>query len=307
MVHVQTFNIMIYNKDLYPFQSRWVEIDKHRIHYIDEGQGQVILFSHPALASSFMYREFIRILSKNFRCIALDYPGFGLSSDDPKEKYSIATQSYILSKFIDKLELTDIVGLGHDTGGPSLFKLVADEPDRFRGLILTDTLIFPTKEYGRIHKMLGVVGSGPFQWLNAWTNLIIRLMLRFGIPTRKLTKPEKNQYASLFSTPHKRRRITQMLVSLKQHQTFMEQIKTAFTRQLNAMPLLLIYGEKDPVNQLGIPQRIKAMTQHTELYLIKGEGHFPHEGQPEEMSQLMSQWLHTNIPQSKSSQLQPIK
>jgi haloalkane dehalogenase len=56
-----------------------MRIDDNDIHFIDEGQGQTILFCHPPIASSFMYRNMIKSLSKNFRCVALDFPGFGLS------------------------------------------------------------------------------------------------------------------------------------------------------------------------------------------------------------------------------------
>ena len=284
----------MYNKNLYPFQSHWVKIEGHNIHYIDEGQGQVLLFSHAALGSSFMYRNFIKVLNSAYRCIALDYPGFGLSEDKAGEQYSIVTQSEVLRQFIEKLQLDDIIGLGHDTGGPSLFKVAADMPERFAALILTDTLIFPTKEYRRIHTMLSMAGSRLFQFVNAHTNFLTRLTFSKGVPTRTLTKEELEQYRTLFNTPQKRRRITELLYSLRQNPDFMHAIKSAFEQQLNTIPTLLIYGEKDPVTQLGVPQRIRSILQNAELYLIGGEGHFPHEGQPQQMSGIIHYWI-TNL------------
>ena len=282
---------MNYNQELFPFERKWVEIDAHQIHYVDEGQGQVILFSHAPLGSAFMFRRFIKLLSRSYRCIALDYPGFGLSSDTPSEAYSIVTQSKVLAQFIQKLDLRHVIALGHDTGGASLFKVAADHPDWFKGLILTDTVIFPTSQYPKIHKMLNVVGSKFFQTLNAWTNLLVRLTFSKGVPTRKLLKEELAQYRALFDTGQKRRRITELLYSLRQEEACMRSIQAGFERQLNATPALLVYGADDPVAQMGIPARIHAMLQNVELFFIPKEGHFPHEGQPENMAEIIDQWM----------------
>src|SRR2546421_8574378 len=71
------------DEQLYPFQSHFVEIDGNRIHYIDEGTGPTLLFLHPGVGWSFIYRDIIKELRGHFRCVALDLPGFGLSSATP--------------------------------------------------------------------------------------------------------------------------------------------------------------------------------------------------------------------------------
>lgn len=48
--------------DLYPFESRWYERDGYRVHYIDEGGGQPLLFLHGNPTFSFVYRDVIRQL-----------------------------------------------------------------------------------------------------------------------------------------------------------------------------------------------------------------------------------------------------
>jgi haloalkane dehalogenase len=64
---------------LYPFTSRWFESSAGRMHYIDEGQGRPILFCHGNPMWSFLYRNIITALRSQFRCIAADLHGFGLS------------------------------------------------------------------------------------------------------------------------------------------------------------------------------------------------------------------------------------
>src|SRR5437867_632110 len=65
------------DEQLYPFQSRFVEVEGNRIHYIDEGSGPNLFFVHPGVGWSFMYSEIIQELRGRFRCVALDLPGFG--------------------------------------------------------------------------------------------------------------------------------------------------------------------------------------------------------------------------------------
>lgn len=65
---------------LYPFKSNWVDLsDGSRVHYVDEGRGPVLLLLHGNPSWSFLYRNIIPRLSGQFRCIAPDLPGFGLS------------------------------------------------------------------------------------------------------------------------------------------------------------------------------------------------------------------------------------
>ena len=283
--------MITYNKQLFPFKNRWIDIDGNKIHYIDEGSGQIILFSHPPLGSSFMYRNFVKILSVKYRCIALDYPEFGLSVSNTNYKVGLESQSNILRQFIKKLNLSNIILLGHDTGGPSAFQVAIKEADIFSGLILTDTIIYPVSQYHKIQKMFGIVGSPLFSWVNSLTNFLVRTTFNFGVRTRKLAKIEKQEYYKMFSTKKRRKYITQMLYNLKQSEEFMKEIEQGFATILNTKPTLLIYGEKDPVHQLGIPDRIHQTMLNSELFLINNEGHFPHEGQPKQMSDIIHDWI----------------
>ena len=61
----------------YPFNSNYFNVNGHQMHYIDEGQGETILFIHGTPSWSFDFRNVIKSLSKNYRCIAIDHVGFG--------------------------------------------------------------------------------------------------------------------------------------------------------------------------------------------------------------------------------------
>ena len=284
-----------YNSKLYPFESQYLNIDGNHIHYIDEGQGDIILFSHPPVASSFMYRNFIQQLSRNYRCIALDYPGFGLSVSAKAYIPTIEAQCSILEKFIQALNINNIFLLGHDTGGPSAFGVALKHPALFSGIILTDTIIYPVSEYQKLTSMLNIVGGKFFSWFNATTNFLIYGTYKYGIRTRKLTEEERKEYKRMFNTKAKRRLITAMLYNLKESESYMAKIKKGFETILNDKPALLIYGAKDPVTEIGITDRIHQLLPDSELFLIKDEGHFPHEAQPVQMSKIIHNWIAKTV------------
>jgi haloalkane dehalogenase len=284
-----------YDKTFYPFESKWLEIQGNRIHYIDEGKGDVLLFCHPPISTSWMYRNLIKTLSKSFRCIALDFPGFGMSTASRGYVHSIEMQAIIVQAFIDHLKLAKITPVVQEIGGHAALTALAQSPERLKGIILTDTIIFPVSEYPQIGKMLGIVNGRLVNFLNTQFNFLIRMTSRFGIRKRKLGRSERREYRRIFATPEKRRLITHMLHQLKIEEGLIKQIKVAFETTFSGMPVLLIYGDKDPIYGMGIPQRIQQMVQQSELHLIRGEAHFPHEGAPDEMSSIIAEWMQTKI------------
>lgn len=279
------------DRKLYPFTSRFLNVDGHHIHFIDEGQGPIILFSHAAIGWSFMYREMIVALRQQYRCIAFDYPGFGLSEASAGYQPSICAQSEILDQFIQALGLRQICLLGHDTGGPSAFSVAAEHPDWFRGLILTDTIIFPVSAYTRIATMLKIVSSGLFRSVNAWGNLLLRLTMSKGFQTKKLSETERDMYLFPARTRQHRNYQIDMLNSLRISENYMLSLTSAFKESLNRHPTLLLYGEEDPVFKMGIADDIHAIMPNSTLHLIEGESHFPHEGKALEMAVLIDTWI----------------
>jgi len=91
------------NDKLFPFQSRFVDVGGVQGHYIDEGDGPVFLGLHRNPMWSFLYRHLVRGLKDRFRCIALDYPGFGLPTAPPGYGYTIAEHARVVEGFVEQL------------------------------------------------------------------------------------------------------------------------------------------------------------------------------------------------------------
>lgn len=82
-----------------------MEVDGNMIHYIDEGQGPTLLMLHGNPTWSFLYRHIVRQLAAHFRCIALDYPSFGLSTAKADCGFTPREHSAIVEQFVHQLGL----------------------------------------------------------------------------------------------------------------------------------------------------------------------------------------------------------
>jgi len=65
--------------ELFPSEHKFLNVAGHRLHVVDEGSEPVLLLLHGNPTWSFLYRDIIARLRLEYRFIALDHPGFGLS------------------------------------------------------------------------------------------------------------------------------------------------------------------------------------------------------------------------------------
>ena len=86
----------------FPFESNFVDVHGSKMHYVDVGEGDPILFLHGNPASSYLWRNIIPHLSGQGRCIAVDLIGMG-KSDHPDIAYRYDDHYRYLCGFIDAL------------------------------------------------------------------------------------------------------------------------------------------------------------------------------------------------------------
>jgi haloalkane dehalogenase len=125
----------------YPFEPHYVELSNGlRMHYVDEGKGEVILCLHGEPTWSFLYRKIITPLSKEYRVIAPDLLGFG-KSDKPtrREDFTFEFNYKALVELIEKLDLKQVTLVCQDWGGILGLPVAMDLEDRFARLVIMNT------------------------------------------------------------------------------------------------------------------------------------------------------------------------
>ena len=93
-------------KDLYPFEPKDLKVEgQHRLSYVDEGEGQVMLMVHGNPTWSFFYRDLIKEFSKTHRTVALDNIGCGTSDKPQDYDYTLENHISNLEKLVLALDL----------------------------------------------------------------------------------------------------------------------------------------------------------------------------------------------------------
>lgn len=179
----------------FPFASRWLTIDGHQIHYIDEGRGRTLLFLHAGPGWLFIYRDLIMQLRDQFRCVGLDLPGTGLSRAAPGYQPSIEAASEVVGAFIRTLDLRNITLVVHDVGTPVALGAAVRMPDRFTAVAITEGFAWPlAAENPGIARTLRIVGSRPVGLMNDVFNVLARATVNGTAPMRiEVRKPVKKR------------------------------------------------------------------------------------------------------------------
>jgi cis-3-alkyl-4-acyloxetan-2-one decarboxylase len=127
----------------YPFASHGLAVGSDRLHYLDEGQGEVLLALHGNPTWSFYWRKIITALRDRYRLVAPDHLGCGLSDKPRTAPYTLAQHIGNVVRLVDHLDLRNVTLLAHDWGGAIGLGALLARRERFARIVLLNTAAFP--------------------------------------------------------------------------------------------------------------------------------------------------------------------
>ena len=192
----------------FPFESRYVEVNGSKIHYIEEGSGDPILFLHGQPTSSYLWRNIIPHVSSLGRCIAPDLIGFG-KSDKPDIDYRFLDHASYVDGFIEKLGLKNITLVVHDWGSGLGFHYAARHPENIKALAFMEAILMSTPSWDVFPPDIRQVFEGFRTPDVGWDmivnqNMFVEQILPGSI-VRKLSEEEMNTYREPFIDPASRK------------------------------------------------------------------------------------------------------
>jgi haloalkane dehalogenase len=277
----------------YPFESRFLQLEGDRVHYIDEGSGPVLLLVHAGPSWSFVFRGVVARLRDRFRCVSLDFPGSGLSPAAPGSEVTLASASRVLERFVKALDLRNVTLVAHDIGGPVAIHAFAGMAERLRGFAVTGSFAWPMREYPSIARMLRLVGGSVVGAIDATTNLIARSTARFGLGD--LSRAGRAAYRGPFRDRRVRRNARSMLGQAARSDAFLAGVQARVGETVGALPALIVWGEKDPTRKQGWPARWGQVLPRARSQVIHGARHFPQMNAPEEVAALVEEWWKKEV------------
>lgn len=277
------------DRGLFPFKSRFLELDSHRIHYIDEGSGPTLLFLHGNPTWSFLYRQLIQKLC-GFRCLALDYPGFGLSQAASGYGFTPREHSYLVEQFIHQLDLTDITLFVHDWGGPIGLGVAGRQPQRFKQFVIGNTFAWSVDDplIGAFSRLLGgPLGKFGCRRFNVCVNLLIP------IGTHQRHPGLMPMYRGPFPTPRSREPTSIFAKEILGSREFLTEVEQGLSA-LASKRSLIIWGEQDPAFRSSQRQQFERIFLAHHTVRLEGAGHFIQEDAPAQIVEAFRQWFNSS-------------
>lgn len=273
---------------VWPFRTRQLNVDGAAIAVSDAGDGPALLFYTGI--GSFIWRDVIRRLSADFRCITLDPPGIGLSAPVSRQATTLPHSARAVSAVIEALDLTDVTLVVHDTGGPPALAAAARTPDRIRGIVGVNT--FGWKPAGPAFRgMLALMGSSAMRRVDLATGLLARVTsTTFGVG-RHLDDDSRRAY---------RAGLTRSMGAFHDYlgrarfsdETY-DEVTRALTGPFRSLPLLTIFGERN--DPLGFQPQWKRLFPDAWQVVIPKGNHFPMCDDPDFVAETIRSWHHHSL------------
>ncbi len=275
-------------EELFPFKSRYAEVDGATVHYVDEGNGRPLLLLHGNPTWSFLYREIIAGLRDRYRCVALDYPGFGLSLAGPDYGFTPAEHASVVEKLVAQLNLRDVTMMVQDWGGPIGFRVATRNPDRFSGFVVGNTWAWPKSDPGTqvFSRFLGGPIGG---YLILRRNFFVERIIPSNVKRRELPGPVMEAYRGPFPTPESRRPVHVFPREILGSRPWLSEIERGLDT-LSDRPALIVWPDKDVAFREPERRRWEEVFPSHRTVMLEGAGHYIQEDAPEEIVAAIRDW-----------------
>ena len=269
--------------ELFPFESRFFATPRGQVmHYVDEGSGEPVVFVHGNPAWSFEFRHLIEGLRSEFRCVAPDHIGFGLSSrSDRKDDHHPAAHAEAFAALLDDLDLRDVTLYLTDWGGPIGLDFARRNPGRVKRLIVTNTWCWPVNRDPHFWFFSRMMASPLGQYLIKRRNFFVNGVMPRAVGNKQVLESEVMEHYRNAQPSAAARAANAALPGYIVGATdWLQEIwqdRSAFCTR----PALIFWGSKDIAFRTKELDRWRSELADVEVHEFADCGHFLAEEAPE--------------------------
>jgi len=249
-----------------------IKIDDHNVVYLEGGKGPTILLLHGYTGSKDNWTRFAVYLTKDYRVVIPDLPGYGESSMIEEASYDLSNQMSRLHKFAQAIELKKFHVAGNSMGGLFAGTYAARYPDEIISVGLFDAAGVLSLEKSIVMKMME---KDENLLVLKDSNDLPRLMALFFANPPSLPYPLKKVF------------IQTTLANRRFYEKERKEIFPDFYSLEKELPnikaqTLILWGDHDKVLDVsGVPVFEKGLKSHKTV-IIKDCGHVPMLEKPQE-------------------------
>ena len=247
------------------FHRHSIQIGDHRVVYSEGGKGEPVILLHGFGSSRDSWNRMAGRLTKQYRVIAPDLPGWGESSRIESASYGYPKQVERLHEFITKLGLGRVHLVGHSMGGFICSAYAAQYPDE----VISLTLLAPHGvSEPQASELAQSVAAGD-NWLVATSMPEFERLLNNVFAKRPyVPKSVLRMVASraIAGSAKSGKIFADMQTNDPPLESRLHQIKA---------PALIIWGDQDRVLHVSCAGVFQQGIKYSEVLLLPGSGHMP--------------------------------
>ena len=290
------------DRNEYPFDGEYFETPAGEMHYLDEGDEDAppVVMLHGNPTWSFMYRDFVKELRDDYRCIVPDYIGFGLSDKPDDWSYLPREHSENVEALIEELGLEEVTVVMHDYGGPIGTRYAVENPGNVAAVAAMNTFAWRVDDRLRARLFSATVGGPVGRALVDEANLFASGVMRLGFGERRwlpagadeLPRRLHRQYTTPLAKPSDRKGTWVFPRELTRSSDWFEGI---WERRdaLADTPGFVAWGTKDPAFGIEDARRWTGALGETR-YLRYEASHYLPEQRGEEIAPRLRTFLDAN-------------
>lgn len=276
--------------------SKYIDVYDAKIHYLEEGTGDPIVFLHSFPGSAQCWRFIIPHLMSLGRCIAVDFVGLGKSSQ-PNISYNAESAIKYFTRFIEILKLKKIIFIMQGFGSIVGLDYAMRNETNCKGFVFCEAFLrplsedevsFPYDEQIRVLQKLSIH--------EVEKNLpeIIKKMVR-QTTMQNLTKEDLNEYALSITGSKAHEIFYEYLHAMPSYhtQSKTDEIINYYSKKIlhSNKAKLLIYALPGFITTIACVMWAKKQLSHLEIINIGDELHYFTESYPKVLGEAISIWL----------------
>lgn len=288
-------------RELYPFEGRFYDLDGLRMHYLEEGRGEPVVMLHGNPTWSFYYRELVRGLSPDYRCIVPDHIGMGLSEKpgDDRYEYTLERRVNDLDRLLEHLDVTrDVTLVLHDWGGMIGMAWAARHVERVARLVILNTAAFPLPSERPFHWPLRLtrtwLGGALVTRLNAFSEVAARTCVK----RRPMPRAVRRAYTAPYDSPANRIATLRFVQDIPLGEgdpgyAIVERTERVLHRFAH-LPAIMFWGEEDFIFDEPFLRRWQHHLPNAEVVRFPDCGHYVLEDASDEIVPRVRRFLRDN-------------
>lgn len=280
----------------WPYTSRYLNVLGSRMHYVEAGTGDPVLFLHGNPTSSYLWRNIMPYLTPIARCVAVDLIGMG-KSDKPNLDYRFVDHSRYLDRFIEQLGLNRLTLVIHDWGSALGFHYASRHESNVSGIAFMEALVRPLSWEEWPHKVRSLFQqfrSPAVGWdLIVNKNVFVEQVLP-GAIHRTLHREEMDRYREPFLEVGNRKPVWRWPneIPIEDKPSDMVELVQTYSDWLgrSAVPKLMLYAQPGALIRGRLVEWCRQHIRALKSIDIGPGLHFVQEDQPHAIGRALREW-----------------